>query len=143
MELATVEPDGGATHRHLKSWFRLAKRSPGSSVQRSADELLHSNLEGNPPPDPSCTPGSFHLRLAYLLGSIPFGYLLVRIFLKQDIRAHGSGNIGATNVARSGAKGLGIATLLLDLGKGVARRYRCASLSGGSFGSRPLPRWPP
>ncbi len=57
------------------------------------------------------------LSLAYLLGSIPFGYLLVRIFLKQDIRATGSGNIGATNVARSGAKKLGIATLLLDLGK--------------------------
>ena len=57
------------------------------------------------------------LSIAYLLGSIPFGYLLVRIFLKQDIRATGSGNIGATNVARSGAKGLGIATLLLDLGK--------------------------
>ena len=55
--------------------------------------------------------------VAYLLGSIPFGYLLVRIFRKQDIRATGSGNIGATNVARSGAKGLGVATLLLDLGK--------------------------
>ncbi len=58
--------------------------------------------------------------LAYLLGSIPFGYLLVKIFRKQDIRATGSGNIGATNVARSGAKGLGIATLLLDLGKAFA-----------------------
>jgi acyl phosphate:glycerol-3-phosphate acyltransferase len=56
--------------------------------------------------------------LAYLLGSIPFGYLLVKIFRKQDIRATGSGNIGATNVARSGAKGLGIATLVLDLAKG-------------------------
>ena len=55
--------------------------------------------------------------LAYLLGSIPFGYLLVRIFRHQDIRATGSGNIGATNVLRSGSKGLGIATLLLDLGK--------------------------
>ena len=55
--------------------------------------------------------------LAYLLGSIPFGYLLVRFFRKEDIRATGSGNIGATNVARSGAKGLGVATLLLDLGK--------------------------
>ena len=55
--------------------------------------------------------------LAYLLGSIPFGYLLVRIFRNEDIRATGSGNIGATNVIRSGAKGLGIATLLLDLGK--------------------------
>lgn len=57
------------------------------------------------------------ISIAYLLGSIPFGYLLVRIFRKEDIRALGSGNIGATNVARSGAKGLGIATLLLDLGK--------------------------
>jgi glycerol-3-phosphate acyltransferase PlsY len=60
------------------------------------------------------------ITIAYLLGSIPFGYLLVRIFRKQDIRATGSGNIGATNVARSGAKGLGLATLLLDLGKGLA-----------------------
>ena len=51
---------------------------------------------------------------AYLLGSIPFGYLLVRIFRGQDIRLTGSGNIGATNVARSGAKGLGMATLALD-----------------------------
>lgn len=58
--------------------------------------------------------------IAYLLGSIPFGYLLVRVFLKQDIRAKGSGNIGATNVARSGAKGLGLATLALDLGKAAA-----------------------
>ena len=57
---------------------------------------------------------------AYLLGSIPFGYILVRIFRKQDIRQTGSGNIGATNVARSGAKGLAIATLLLDAGKGFA-----------------------
>ncbi len=60
------------------------------------------------------------LVLAYLLGSIPFGYILVRLFLKQDIRKTGSGNTGATNVARSGKKGLAIATLLLDLLKGVA-----------------------
>jgi acyl phosphate:glycerol-3-phosphate acyltransferase len=57
--------------------------------------------------------------VSYLLGSIPFGYLLVRIFRGQDIRLTGSGNIGATNVARSGAKGLGVATLLLDALKGV------------------------
>ena len=55
---------------------------------------------------------------SFLLGSIPFGYLLVRIFRKQDIRRHGSGNIGATNVARTGSKGLAIATLLLDALKG-------------------------
>jgi len=57
--------------------------------------------------------------IAYLLGSVPFGYLLVRIFRGEDIRQTGSGNIGATNVARSGAKGLGIATLVLDALKGV------------------------
>ena len=58
--------------------------------------------------------------IAYLLGSIPFGYILVRLFRKEDIRKTGSGNIGATNVARSGAKGLGIATLILDAAKGFA-----------------------
>jgi glycerol-3-phosphate acyltransferase PlsY len=52
------------------------------------------------------------LAMSYLLGSIPFGYLLVRFFRKEDIRAIGSGNIGATNVARSGAKGLGLLTCL-------------------------------
>jgi glycerol-3-phosphate acyltransferase PlsY len=58
------------------------------------------------------------LSLAYLLGSIPFGYLLVLLFRKEDVRATGSGNIGATNVARSGGKGLGLLTLLLDALKG-------------------------
>jgi acyl phosphate:glycerol-3-phosphate acyltransferase len=56
--------------------------------------------------------------MGYLLGSIPFGYILVRIFRRQDVRASGSGNIGATNVARSGGTALGIATLALDLVKG-------------------------
>jgi glycerol-3-phosphate acyltransferase PlsY len=55
---------------------------------------------------------------AYLLGSIPTGYLLVRLFRKQDIRAVGSGNIGATNVLRMGGKGLGAATFVLDCLKG-------------------------
>ncbi len=63
--------------------------------------------------------------MAYLLGSIPFGYLLVRIFHGADIRATGSGNIGATNVARTGAKGLAIATLLLDAAKGFAAVVIC------------------
>ena len=57
---------------------------------------------------------------AYLLGSIPTGYLLVRLFRHQDIRSMGSGNIGATNVLRSGGKGLGAATFLLDVLKGCA-----------------------
>ncbi len=56
--------------------------------------------------------------VAYLLGSIPFGYLLVRIFRGVDVRETGSGNIGATNVARTGSKGLAIATLALDALKG-------------------------
>jgi glycerol-3-phosphate acyltransferase PlsY len=75
--------------------------------------------------------------VAYLLGSIPFGYILVRLFRKQDVRQMGSGNIGATNVARSGAKGLGIATLLLDVAKGyVAVRvaaWIAAAYIGDSF----------
>jgi acyl phosphate:glycerol-3-phosphate acyltransferase len=56
--------------------------------------------------------------VAYLLGSIPFGFLLVLAFRKEDIRTKGSGNIGATNVVRSGAKGLGALTFLLDGAKG-------------------------
>jgi acyl phosphate:glycerol-3-phosphate acyltransferase len=57
--------------------------------------------------------------VAYLFGSIPVGYLLVKTFRGEDIRLSGSGNIGATNVARSGAKGLGAITLLLDIAKGL------------------------
>lgn len=56
---------------------------------------------------------------SYLLGSIPFGFILVRIFRGQDVRLTGSGNIGATNVARS-SPALGIFTLLLDALKGLA-----------------------
>jgi glycerol-3-phosphate acyltransferase PlsY len=57
--------------------------------------------------------------ISYLLGSIPFGYLLVRIFRGEDVRESGSGNIGATNVARK-SRALGIATLFLDASKGLA-----------------------
>ena len=74
------------------------------------------------------------LAVAYLLGSIPFGYLLVRFFLHEDIRAVGSGNIGATNVARSGAKGLGIATLLLDALKAAAAVLIAKHLAPGNLG---------
>ena len=56
---------------------------------------------------------------AYLFGSIPFGLLLTKLFLKQDIRQIGSKNIGATNVLRTGNKLLAIATLILDVGKGI------------------------
>lgn len=58
--------------------------------------------------------------LGYLLGSIPFGILLTRLGGAGDLRSIGSGNIGATNVLRTGRKGLAAATLLLDLAKGAA-----------------------
>ena len=73
--------------------------------------------------------------IAYLLGSIPFGYVLVKMFRGKDIRLSGSGNIGATNVARSGAKGLGIATLALDAGKGLLAVYLACWLAYSSFNS--------
>ena len=57
--------------------------------------------------------------VSYLLGSIPFGFILVSIFRGQDIRKTGSGNIGATNVARS-SPALGLLTLVLDALKGLA-----------------------
>ncbi len=66
---------------------------------------------------------------AYLLGSIPSGYVLVRLFRHQDIRQTGSGNIGATNVLRSGGKGLAVATFLMDMLKGC-----CAVWLGGLIG---------
>lgn len=58
------------------------------------------------------------LAASYLLGSIPFGYLLVRLFRGEDVRRSGSGNIGATNVARKSPV-LGVLTLILDAAKGV------------------------
>jgi len=68
--------------------------------------------------------------VSYLLGSIPFGYLLVRIFKGEDVRSSGSGNIGATNVARK-SPGLGVATLLLDAAKGLAAVLLARALFSG------------
>ena len=59
------------------------------------------------------------LFLSYLIGSIPFGFLLTKIFLEKDIRKIGSGNIGATNALRTGNKLIGYSTLVLDIGKAV------------------------
>ena len=56
---------------------------------------------------------------SYLVGSIPFGFILTKIFLKKDIRDIGSGNIGATNALRTGNKSLGYGTLLLDVLKAI------------------------
>ena len=71
--------------------------------------------------------------LAYLAGSVPVGLLLTRLAGKGDIRAIGSGNIGATNVLRTGSKGLALATLLLDGGKGAAVVLATASLGGDAL----------
>jgi glycerol-3-phosphate acyltransferase PlsY len=69
------------------------------------------------------------LVIGYLLGSIPFGLVLTRLAGTQDLRTIGSGNIGATNVLRTGRKGLAAATLILDALKGTA-----AVLIGGALG---------
>ena len=57
--------------------------------------------------------------VSYLMGSIPFGFILTKLFLKQDIRNIGSGNIGATNALRTGNKFLGYSTLILDIAKAI------------------------
>lgn len=68
--------------------------------------------------------------ISYMLGSIPSGYLLVRIFTGQDVRASGSGNIGSTNVARKSLV-LGIATLVFDVSKGLAAVLLTRALFSG------------
>ena len=68
--------------------------------------------------------------LAYLAGSVPFGLLLTGLAGKGDIRDIGSGNIGATNVLRTGSKGLALATLILDGGKGDAVALAAQTLTG-------------
>ena len=76
----------------------------------------------------------FAAALAYLLGSIPFGLILTRLFGAGDLRAIGSGSIGATNVLRTGRKGLAAATLLLDAAKGAAAELIAAQV---------WPQWAP
>jgi acyl phosphate:glycerol-3-phosphate acyltransferase len=73
---------------------------------------------------------------SYLLGSIPFGYILVRIFRGEDVRQTGSGNIGATNVSRKSPT-LGVLTLVLDALKGSAAVALAAFLLGGSGNAQP------
>lgn len=71
--------------------------------------------------------------IAYLLGSIPFGFLLVRLFGGGDVRREGSGNIGATNVTRVAGAVPGLLTLLLDAGKGILGVWLAGKWSGGSI----------
>ncbi|MGA3024278.1 MAG: glycerol-3-phosphate 1-O-acyltransferase PlsY [Bryobacteraceae bacterium] len=69
---------------------------------------------------------------AYLIGGIPFGYLLVKLTTGRDVREFGSGNIGATNVLRTTGRGIGVATLLLDILKGAAAVWLADLFTHGS-----------
>jgi len=71
------------------------------------------------------------LLIAYFLGAIPFGYLLVKWTTGADVRTAGSGNIGATNVLRTTGRTAGVVTLLLDIAKGYAAVWIAGRLSGG------------
>jgi glycerol-3-phosphate acyltransferase PlsY len=72
------------------------------------------------------------LVVAYLIGGIPFGYLLVRLKTGEDVRSMGSGNIGATNVLRTSGRTVAVATLLLDLAKGFVAVWFAARLTNDS-----------
>jgi len=76
--------------------------------------------------------GVLALVFAYLLGGIPFGYLLVKWSSGRDVRAGGSGNIGATNVLRTAGRTAGVATLILDIGKGYLAVWIAGRLTQGS-----------
>jgi glycerol-3-phosphate acyltransferase PlsY len=78
--------------------------------------------------------GLLGILIAYMLGAIPFGYLLTRISTGKDVRGEGSGNIGATNVLRAAGRGAAVATLLLDMAKGYAAVWIAANLTNGSAG---------
>jgi acyl phosphate:glycerol-3-phosphate acyltransferase len=71
----------------------------------------------------------------YLAGSLPFGYWLVLLFRREDIRRYGSGNIGATNVWRSFGPGLGVPVILLDIAKGFVPTLVAAELEGPLVGA--------
>jgi glycerol-3-phosphate acyltransferase PlsY len=74
------------------------------------------------------------LVVAYLVGGIPFGYLLVRLKTGEDVRSMGSGNIGATNVLRTSGRAIAVVTLLLDIGKGFFAVWLAARLTDDSVG---------
>ncbi len=105
-----------------------AAHGPSQRVQRVCPHLLNSVV----------VPLAGIAIAAYLLGSVPTGYLLYRIFRRQDIRSFGSGNIGATNVLRAGGKGLGAATFVLDVLKGCAAVWLGGYLAVHWMPSAPL-----
>ena len=77
--------------------------------------------------------GPLAVLLAYLIGAIPFGLLIVRLMTGKDVRESGSGNIGATNVLRTTGRAAGILTLVFDIAKGVLAVWLADRLSGGSI----------
>jgi glycerol-3-phosphate acyltransferase PlsY len=79
-------------------------------------------------------PGLLALAIAYLIGGIPFGYVLVKLTTGKDVRSSGSGNIGATNVLRTTGRAVAVATLLLDIAKGFAAVWIAAMLTGDDVG---------
>jgi glycerol-3-phosphate acyltransferase PlsY len=79
--------------------------------------------------------GLLSILVAYLVGAIPFGYLLVKFTKGEDVRASGSGNIGATNVLRTSGRGAGVATLVLDILKGAVAVWLASWLTGDA------PQW--
>ena len=76
--------------------------------------------------------GLLAVAIAYLVGGIPFGFLLVKFTKGADVRESGSGNIGATNVLRTTGRAAGVATLLLDIAKGYLAVWLAAELTGGA-----------
>ena len=77
-------------------------------------------------------PGLLAIIVAYLVGGIPFGFLLVKFTRGADVRESGSGNIGATNVLRTTGRAAAVATLVLDIAKGFASVWLAAELTGGA-----------
>jgi glycerol-3-phosphate acyltransferase PlsY len=77
--------------------------------------------------------GLLALAIAYAVGGVPFGLIIVKLTTGQDVRASGSGNIGATNVLRTTGRTAGIATLLLDAAKGWFAVWLAARLTGDSI----------
>jgi acyl phosphate:glycerol-3-phosphate acyltransferase len=76
--------------------------------------------------------------IAYLIGGIPFGYLLVRMQTGEDVRSKGSGNIGATNVLRTTGRAAAVATLVLDIGKGCLAVWLAGKLTNSSAAAMSL-----
>jgi glycerol-3-phosphate acyltransferase PlsY len=77
--------------------------------------------------------GALSVPIAYLMGGIPFGLIIVRLMTGDDVRASGSGNIGATNVLRTTGRLAGVLTLLLDGAKGWFAVWLAGQMSGGSM----------